>query len=203
MCFKANQLLENMNMFVRISLILGLFAFLTSCSSGGVAQNGKNKTPITFSSNESNTSRNNIIKSDSPVKVLGAFSNYGSNGEHEWGYVVRIWKQDKNLIGMLSGTGYSRIVGDAPVAILEDVVFDAGTGKISFRASFPDSVRRFKGTLSRKKLKGEISSLQFNETEKITLLKSAETSSEMSEYASFNEWREYADRLVRLRGKSE
>lgn len=45
-------------------------------------------------------------KDESPVKVIGEFTNVKSNGEHQQGYSVKLWKQDNKIYGLISGSGY-------------------------------------------------------------------------------------------------
>ena len=138
-----------------------------------------------------------------PVKVVGDFTNVESNGEHQWGYSVEIWKQGDKIFGLISGDSISRLIGDPPTGILENVFFDAKTGKISFRAILPSDAYEFDGILTEKKLMGKLLNTTHNKTEKITLPRSKELSSEMDEYQSFQsyeEWKVYADSILKFRG---
>jgi hypothetical protein len=74
---------------------------------------------------------------ESPVKPIGHFTNVKSKGEHQWGYEVELWRQDDKIYGLISGSSHSRLVGDPPTGLLEDVKFDPKTGKLSFRAKLP------------------------------------------------------------------
>jgi hypothetical protein len=141
---------------------------------------------------------------ESPVKSIGHFANVKSNGEHQWGFYVELWRQDDKIYGWMSGTDYSRIVGDAPAGILEDVQFDPKTGKISFKAELSD-VHEFDGFLTKNKLSGSL--LIKNDLcgdpcakkKKIMLPKSKEESSIMEElynFGSYQEWKDHMDKIL-------
>lgn len=134
------------------------------------------------------------------VRAVGSFTNVESNGEHQWGYSIKIWKQGDKIFGLISGDSASRLVGDPPTGILENVIFDAKTGKISFRATLPSDVYEFDGILTKKYLAGKLLNTTLNKIEKITLPKSIELSAEMEEYQSYEEWKVYVDRILKFRG---
>ena len=54
-----------------------------------------------------NISNNSIIMADSKIesslKVVGTFSNVESDGEHQWGYSIALWRQDNKIYGLISG----------------------------------------------------------------------------------------------------
>lgn len=152
---------------------------------------------------------------ESPVKPVGYFTNGGSNGEHQWGFSVELWRQDDKIYGWISGSDNSRIVGDAPAAILEDVRFDPKTQKISFTAKLPgvnfngkrlpSDIYKFEGILTKKKLAGNQMIIDEScpdvciEKKKITLLRSKKGSAEMEElynFGSYQEWKAWIDKIL-------
>lgn len=191
-------------MFIRVLLVLGLTAFFLSCfydeHIGDAKPSGNESSNQALNSGEKN-------KNDSPVEVIGTFSNRESNGEHEWGYEVDFWSHDGHLIGMFSGSAGTRLVGDPPTGILKDVMYNFDTGSISFRASLPGVDYEFEGVLSEKKLSGRLfnmsgrlQSRRCDEAEKLVLLKSREMTALMDEYPSLDKWKERMAEFVRRRG---
>jgi hypothetical protein len=134
------------------------------------------------------------------IKALGDFTNVKSNGEHQWGYSVEIWKQGNKILGLISGDSASRLIGDPPTGLLENISFDAKTGKLSFRAVLPSDVYEFDGVLTKEKLKGKLSNTGINKIEIITLRRAKQESSEMEEFESCEDWKKYADRILDFRG---
>lgn len=142
---------------------------------------------------------------ESPVKPVGHFTNIKSNGEHQWGVYIEFWRQDDKIYGWMSGSDYSRIVGDAPAGILEDVQFDSKTGKLSFRAKLSWNVYEFDGFLTKNKLTGNLLIINglcgdsCTKKKKIILPKSKNRSSNMEEFRNFEsyqEWKAYMDEIL-------
>jgi hypothetical protein len=150
-----------------------------------------------------------VKKAESPVNPLGDFSNVQSNGEHQWGYSIELWKQDDKIYGLISGDDGTRLIGDPPTGLVENVQFDPGTKKFSFRAKLPSERFEFEGILTKKKIEGE--RIIKNEfcldgcamRKKIVFPRSKESSLEMTEYQTyrtFAEWKKFADRILKFRG---
>jgi len=174
-------------------------------------------TPAAEPQNSSET--NTPPKDESPVKVIGDFSNQKGDGEHCYGYSVELWKQDEKMYGLISAQEFG-LCGDTPAGLLEDIQFDPQTKKISFRAKLSmglyydannsnvpsQDVFEFDGVLKAKKLNGmlkitnELCSDKCPETKKITLPKSKEWSSLLEEYKSRAEWEANAKRILDRRG---
>ena len=181
-------------------LVCILFVGLFGCS------NEIAITPVTKAQTKptANISNSPTVKpTTEPVKVVGEFTNVESNGEHQWGYSVQIWKQGDNIFGLISGDSASRLIGDPPTGILENISFHAKTGKLSFRAILPYLTYEFDGILTKKKLTGKLLNTTHNKIEKITLPRSKEWSSEMDEYQSYEEWKVYADSILKFRGPKQ
>ena len=123
--------MEDFKMIIRYLIGCLIFASLFGCS---------HKTVITtVTEAQNNPILDNSIslvenKVESPVKVIGYFTNIKNDGEHQQGYSVELWKQDDNIYGLISGSSYLRLMGDPPRGILENVQFDPKSNKISFRA---------------------------------------------------------------------
>ena len=96
---------------------LFLVALILAFASTGFAQTNKNQVPA---------------QTANTVKRLGVFTHMKFSQEHQSGYSVELWQEKDRLFGyFLSAQG---LTGDTPTGLLEDVMFDAKTGKLSFRA---------------------------------------------------------------------
>lgn len=146
-------------------------------------------------------------KTESPVKVVGDFSNVKGDGEHQWGYSVALWRQEDKILGLFSGSDDLRLIGDPPTGILENVRFDSKTGKLCFLAKLPEQhIYEFEGILTSKELSGkikitnELCSDKCPKTQKITLHLSKDMTLTMEEYQSYSEWKAVAEKILELRG---
>jgi hypothetical protein len=138
--------------------------------------------------------------------------------EHQYGYSVELWREKGRLFGFfLASDG---LAGDTPTGLLEDVVFDARTGRLSFRARLSTAstfnqnneqvptrdVYRFNGTLKGQRLAGRLEhadALNRSATDKrtnISLTRSKSQSESMVRARSYEEWRKGADEILKLRG---
>ena len=152
------------------------------------------------------------------VRGLGVFTNMRFTREHQYGYSVELWQEKGRLFGFfLASAG---LAGDTPTGLLEDVVFDSKTGKLTFRArlstgsTFDEKneqvptrdVYRFKGALKGRKLTGILEHTDaLNQSApvkrtNVSLTKSKSESESMSEAKSFDEWRKEADEILKFRG---
>ena len=155
-------------------------------------------------------------KAESPVKVIGYFTNVKGDGEHQWGYSVMIWKQEDKIYGFISGDDDLRLIGDPPTGVLENVQFDPKTKRLSFRAKLSTGligdkvwsrdVYEFDGVLTNKKLKGNIKvtnqlcAENCAKPKMITLRYSNDMTLTMQEYQSYAEWKSFADEILKFRG---
>ncbi len=142
----------------------------------------------------------NMPTTQSPVKVVGNFTNVEGDGEHEWGYSVQIWRQDDRIYGLFAGGSGTRLVGDPPTGVLVDQEFDEKTGRISFKTVLPGTTYHFDGHLTKSRLKGRLLHATSNETENIVLKRDKEFSRMMDEYATHEDWKLDADRILKFRG---
>lgn len=96
---------------------------------------------------------------DSEFKLIGAFDNIWSNGEHQNGFMLSLWKTDVGLVGYMFGSFGSRLVGDPPCGLIDEVVYNAKSGKLSFSSDFGRFGHqfRFSGTLTKKTVRGVLS----------------------------------------------
>ena len=152
---------------------------------------------------------------EAPVAALGKFQKWRFSQEHQYGYEVDLWEQGDRRFGLLLvGDG---LAGDTPTGMLEDVEFDAHTGKLSFSARLTTGLHycrehdgvasrdvfRFSGVLSKSDLTGKIQhsdALHPGEaarTEHVTLRRAA---AELTVPASYVEWKADADTTLKRRG---
>src|SRR5829696_9010644 len=112
------------------------------------------------------SNRHALARSTDVVKRLGVFTNMRFTREHQSGFSVELWQEKGRLFGFfLASAG---LAGDTPTGLLEDVVFDSKTGKLTFRArlstgsTFNENneqvptrdAYRFNGTLKGQRLAG-------------------------------------------------
>ncbi len=186
-------------MATKYFILAGIVLCLLSCST--------NSTQATRKANEDSAALTdfqdftNTPTVTSSVKLYGDFTNVQSNGEHQWGYSVEIWRQDDRIYGLFSGSSHSIIVGDPPTGILVDQRFDEKTGTLSFRTKLPSHHYSFDGIFTKDEIKGTLTDTTANEKERIVLKRDKESSLEiMNEFASYEDWIEYADRILKFRG---
>lgn len=157
-------------------------------------------------------------KKELPVKVLGTFMRIKSSGEHAYGYDVELWKQGDKIYGLISA--HDGLIGDPPTGLLENVRFDPKTKKFSFKAKLTlgmffnkeydnvpsHDVFEFEGTLTNTRLAGTLSTTnelcadKCPEKKKINLPRSKESSSMMSGFKTYAEWKTDADEILGFRG---
>lgn len=136
-----------------------------------------------------------------PLKVVGCFSNVDSNGEHEWGFTLDIWRQGDQIYGLFAGGSTTRLVGDPPTGVLVEQVYDRKTGRFSFKSKFPYNTFSFEGVITETVVTGKLVDLSTNADEKIVLTRSKSLSEEMMvEYESYEKWKAYADKILKRRG---
>jgi hypothetical protein len=83
--------------------------------------------------------------SDERVEFLGDYFNVKSaTGEHCDGYDVLIWKYKGSLIGFLNH--HRGLCGDPPMGVMEETVYSAQTGSLSFNVKLSDGCKFQDGT---------------------------------------------------------
>jgi hypothetical protein len=186
-------------MTIKYLVLVGIISCLLGCSNESAQATRNDNKEKSVPSNLSIPEPESVAKS--PVKVVGDFTNVQSNGEHQWGYSVQIWRQDDRIFGLFSGTSSPMLVGDPPTGILVEQVFDEKTGKLSFSTELPSFTYSFDGTLKNDRLTGRLFNTTTNKTEHVTLKRSEESSSEMmDEFESYEDWKRYADGILKFRG---
>ena len=193
------------NQTIKRLLLLGLFLVLATGSNAVGQKNQKPKNQIP-------------AESAGVVRKFGVFTNMRFTEEHQYGNSVELWQDKDRLFGFfLVSEG---LIGDTPTGMLEDVVFNSKTGKLSFKArlstgtTFDENKQQvpsrdgyeFKGILKGAKLTGVLEytnalavSARSTKTN-VTLRKSKSESESMSEAASYDEWKKAADEILKLRG---
>lgn len=152
------------------------------------------------------------------VKRVGVFTNMRFTREHQYGYSVELWQERDRLFGLLLVS--AGLIGDTPTGLLEDVVFDSKTGKLSFRARLSTGatvnkkneemptrdVYRFAGTLKGQRLAGVLEHTDASDPSatatktNVSLRRSKSESGSMTAAKSFEEWKKEADEILTLRG---
>ena len=103
------------------------------------------------------------------VEFFGIYTDStSSDGEHETGYTLRLYRFRGEMIGTLSR--HAGLIGDAKRSRLEQLGFDSDSGSLSFEARFGgwsyrstqgesvtgEKVFRFRGSLSNSLVQGKI-----------------------------------------------
>jgi hypothetical protein len=159
-----------------------------------------------------------VARSAGAVRRLGAFTNMRYTAEHQYGYSVELWQEKDRLFGFLLVS--AGLAGDTPTGLLEDVVFDPKTGRLTFRArlstasTFDENNRQvptrdlyeFNGALKGQSLTGTLRhtdapnrSAAGTKT-KVSLRRSKSGSDAMIQPKNYGEWKEEADEILKLRG---
>lgn len=92
--------------------------------------------------------------------------------------------------------------------MLEDIIHDPKTGRMSFRAMLPDYKYEFEGALTDTRITGVITATragcqECRENIKVVLPRKREGSGEMSEYKTLKEWNAMMDGILARRGPRE
>jgi hypothetical protein len=152
------------------------------------------------------------------IKRLGVFTNMRFTKEHQYGYSVELWQEKDRLFGFFLVS--ESLTGDTPTGLLEDVVFDSKTEKLTFRARLSTGstfnknneqvptrdVYQFKGLLKGQRLTGILKytdALRPSATStktNVSLRKSKIGSDSMIEAKSYEEWKNEADEILKFRG---
>lgn len=134
------------------------------------------------------------FQQDTPVKVLGFFSNEKStDGEHSSGYTLNLWQYNASLVGMLS---YNEgLIGDQVVNVISNVNYNKTSGDISFSSSLYGKTVLFKGKISPTKVTGSFT--WSNRVDKNQLLKSCCKDAPIyKNYKSYKDWKKMVQQLL-------
>jgi hypothetical protein len=154
--------------------------------------------------------------SGEPVEFFGDYSDVRSaTGEHCEGYNIMLWKYKGSLIGFLNH--HRGLCGDPPMGILEETVYSASTGNLSFNVKLSDGCIpqgdkcvptkdkiTFKGELNGEILEGVVSWYREDmkkplSSEKIKLSKNLKRSHNRN-YATYDDWIKYWGPILKARG---
>lgn len=151
-----------------------------------------------------------------PVTPLGEFSSFRFTEEHQYGVGVQLWRASgRELVGLLLVA--DGLAGDTPVGLLEDVVFEERTGRLSFGARLSTGTHgcrrhagvpsrdlyRFDGTLKGARLDGVLSrtsALHAGEAphrQPVTLRSQPDGP---GSFPSFAQWHQHVRWVLQMRG---
>lgn len=158
-----------------------------------------------------------IAADSGSVSFIGDFSNIHNTAEHSYGYSVQLWRSGDRLFGLFSAA--SGLSGDTPTGLLEDVQYDASTGKLSFTARLSvaavymgkgkqeptHDVFSFKGSLQNNILAGVLTHDEKHQTKPRPIitqvrLTKRKTSDSPLPSTSYEDWKQSADQILKARG---
>jgi hypothetical protein len=73
------------------------------------------------------------------IEFLGAYSNQVHSSEHAEGFRLDLWRHGRNVVGIFSVAAGP--AGDTPVGRIEGARYDAGSGRLAFRAKLSIGLR--------------------------------------------------------------
>ena len=153
-----------------------------------------------------------------PVTVIGEFSNMQFTAEHAYGYTVQLWRQDAAVFGLfLASAG---LAGDTPTGSLDNVKFDARSGRLSFQAKLTLGAQldasgkqqpsrdffAFEGTLKPGELTGSVKHTDAvhpnvkTAVEQVTLRRQSGDLMSMLTRGSYTAWRANVAEILKRRG---
>ena len=187
--------------------MIGKLLLLIVTLSGGVASTGRR--PVSFQTGSQTSAQR--------PRFLGEFSNVKYTEEHAYGAAVELWGADSSVFGLFDFA--EGLQGDTPTGLLDDVEFDPGSRRLSFKAKLslglhycarhPKGVPsrdlfEFSGKLTQERLAGTLVRSDALHPEgkpdirRIALAKTA--GAPPLEPASYGEWKRWADAIVKRRG---
>jgi hypothetical protein len=156
------------------------------------------------------------IGARTPMSVVGNFRNVKSDGEHEWGYSVALWRTGNEIVGFVSGADSLRLIGDSPTGLLENVTFDPATNRLSFTAklsvgitdsgNWSRNLYEFDGILKKKVLEGTLRTSDdscgsaCSKSRKVRPRFHKGMTQVMSEFENYEEFKARADEILKRRG---
>lgn len=148
-----------------------------------------------------------------PVTFYGSYSHVeAGSGEHCNGYTVELWNYDGAFTGLIHH--HRGLCGDPPAGVLENVRYDAQTGKLLFQAKLSDGwdndgptkdTVSFNGSLSGGTLRGEIFWHRAGQArqlsrENMALSRESDSYLQGKTYATFADWMQAQQAILRFRG---
>ena len=159
------------------------------------------------------------IPDTTSIQILGAFSDMRYTEEHAYGQTVELWRTGKCIFGFLEVA--AGLAGDTPTGVLIQVRHNSGTGDLAFTAKLTTGLTYavnakewvpsrdffvFGGRLSGGMLKGKLRHYDqlrpdLQPVERgVVLPRSKDAQELMSDAATYGEWREQAQWILRARG---
>ena len=157
------------------------------------------------------------IPAAAKITEIGAFSNLRHTDEHAYGYTVMLWRSGNCVFGLFESA--AGLAGDTPIGELQQVKYEPKKGSLSFTAKLTTGVVRsaqgdepshdlfkFEGTLRSKRVAGVIVHAQPDHPapeparEKVELPASSDAAEFMHGPATYGEWRETWQPVLKFRG---
>jgi hypothetical protein len=140
-----------------------------------------------------------------PITFVGEFSNMRYTEEHAYGYSVQLWREDATVFGLfLASQG---LAGDTPTGLLDDLKYDARSGKLSFKARLTMGIDArqqpthdlfgFDGALSARAASGVLK--HGAASERINLRK-LQPDAALPQPRTYDEWKRQTVEILRRRG---
>jgi hypothetical protein len=148
-----------------------------------------------------------VVAQGKSVRAFGSYEHVTSDGEHASGYSLDLWSYGGKLVGIIRV--HRGLMGDPPAGLLEDVVYDPSSHKLSFRSKvtlglFSDTARKevpsrdlltFTGTVTPARLNGTILTENklcekgCRESKRIYLHRSKEKKYLLKNFPNYDAWR--------------
>jgi hypothetical protein len=159
-----------------------------------------------------------IYAAESPVTIVGAYSNIVITDEHAMGYSVELWKDDTHYFGyLLTAAG---LAADTPTGILEDLRYDPNTHGLTFKAKLSTGrssldgehwlpsrdLFTFEGTLAPDQLTGTLIHVDAltpdrpGQPEDVKLFRTKDEEAAMMHPDNYDQWAESARHVLEVRG---
>jgi hypothetical protein len=154
--------------------------------------------------------------STSTVSIVGEFSNMRHTEEHAYGFTVQLWRKGAEVFGLFMAS--AGLAGDTPTGLLENIKYDARTGRLTFSARLTTGVVimpnrkempsrdyfEFQGVMYGAALTGVLTRSDqlrpgdTKTTEQVRLRKLSSTA--IVQHSSYEEWKKSANEILRFRG---
>jgi hypothetical protein len=73
-----------------------------------------------------------VIPDETHIVAVGAYSNVRHTEERPYGFTLMLWRAGKCLVGFIESS--EGLAGDTPIGELQNVRYEASTGRLSFSA---------------------------------------------------------------------
>jgi hypothetical protein len=88
------------------------------------------------------------------VHPIGDFAQLRETGEHVYGFILRLWRDGEDVVGIWSQADGQP--ADFPTVAAENVTLDPASGALRFTIRWCGVVSQFTGTLTRSGLSGRL-----------------------------------------------